>query len=355
MTSLAIKYSLFLSLSVFYAKKRQTTFNDTSRFYYKIDNIGVRRQLYSLDNADFYRLIITPDSSDVNYVVNDFYKGGQIKFTGHYNRKFGFKNDGVGLLDGACVGLYADGKTQSTVTYSAGDKIGLEYIYFPDGRLYTIKKYFGAQVYDVDKQIYLECYDRSGVATCKNRNGQWTIYDSNFKSVLLEGNIKNGVRDGEWKGATGLADSIKYIYKYKKGELLSGTGFDKTGRAYPFTSEIEGASCRLGVVDYLLILRGRIELPKDASGSKVSIDNLAISFIIETDGRCSNIETIGSTDSVFEESVKSAVLKGGNWNPRRYFGIPLRTKMTIPLKYIGEYAGRMYLKEAWYQEQVLGF
>ena len=360
MTSLAVKYFLFISFNVFFAKNSCTWQSDTSKTWYKIYDDGLTGQVSNPEYADFYRLIITPDSAEADFIVEDYYKNGQPMFTGKYKRGLGFGINGRGTLEGSCISFFADGKTRSTVTYSNGEKAGIEHLYFPNGQLYAVCKYdeFGFSDHGptYERKHYVDCYTSSGTSTCVKGNGQWTDYDQNFTSIISQGTIKKGRQDGDWKGTIRSGgDSIKYILTYKNGEFIGGTGFDKSGKACPFTREIEPASCRLGMVDYLSLIRSRINLPKDQNGKKMPLEDFTLSFVIETDGQLSHIEAIGSTDSAFNESLQSAVLKSGSWTPRKYLGIPFRTKITVPLKYNGSFSGEAYIKNVWYKETLRSF
>jgi hypothetical protein len=213
-------------------------------------------------------------------------------------------------------------------------------------------RFYDVRPHDV---LDVECYDTAGAVTCTKGTGQWIVYDANLKTILARGSVQDGLMDGEWNGWTRLSDSVKYIENYKKGYLISGTGFDRSGRAFPFKKEFEIATCRLAAIDYIKVIRSRTKVSKDASGNKISLDDIVVSFIIESDGQLSHFETTGSTDSLFKESVMSAVLKTSTWDPHKYFGIPMRTRLTFPLRVSGKYVDQGYLTQGRYKEEVLGF
>jgi antitoxin component YwqK of YwqJK toxin-antitoxin module len=343
MLSLTIKCFLFISANIFFSKSVHA---DTSKFYFKNLDNGVTGEVDDPKYADFYRLVITPDSADKDFIVKEFYKNGRPKFVGQYKRGFSIATDGKGTLEGTCTTFYANGQKQTSVNYSVGVKYGGDTAYFPNGRLYTITRNVNAiNAYAQYKERCIACYDINGNALCVNGNGSWLVYDDSFASILLQGPIKNGLRDGKWKGQTGSADSIKFVCDYKSGAFLQGKSFDKSGKVYSFTEEADPPRCKLNMVDYLDVLYSRMKLPKYERGKKSLFEDFKLSFVIEADGQLSHIEAIGTTDSIFTESLKSAVLKTGNWNPRKYYGIPMRSQITVPLQYDGKFVGDNYVRE----------
>jgi hypothetical protein len=64
----------------------------------------------------------------------------------------------------------------------------------------------------------------------ENGNGHLLKFDKNFKTVVMEGEIKNEQEDGEWIGVD--EDSVKTVYSFKKGKLLSRVYYDYLGKMY---------------------------------------------------------------------------------------------------------------------------
>jgi hypothetical protein len=88
----------------------------------------------------------------------------------------------------------------------------------------------------------------------------------------------------------------------------------------------------------------------------MSIENLHFSFVIENDGALNDIEIVENKDTTLLNALKDALAKCKKWNPRRFCGIPLRSKMTFPLNVTEDLiGGRIYNEKIEYTEKILGF
>jgi hypothetical protein len=305
---------------------------DTVVTYFKFGKV-LSQKVNTVDSADYIR-ILYPDSVGGLYSIREYYTNGVPKFMGDIDtRKRKFPVEFVG----DCISFYPNGKKQSFAHYTDGKKLGMEYIFRPDGHLYAVKKWvFKYIIYNDD--FYWECYDKDGNAICENGNGRWVIYDTDFKNIILRGNVKNGYMDGIWQGAEVIGDSIRYSLNYNKSLLISGIGYDRTGKAYPFTSLSEEANYKdSNIFDFLSDLRKNLKIPKDLNGKRINIDTVHISFVIEPDGHVSQLELLGNANSNLKEAINAAITKCANWTPNKYYGVPFRTWLVTSLKIKEEY------------------
>jgi len=327
---------------------------DTTILYFKVIG-GTTASVRSLEEADFFRLVLPPDSGDNRYNIKEFYKNGKVKLIGkHYARGFN-PTSGVVTFDGDCVSFYPNGKKSSVAHYKDGDKVGLEYLFYPDGKIYCCRKHQWTNSALKRPYLHWECYDASGNMICKEGAGKWIEYDNDFKNIIFEGPVLDGLKNGEWRGST---DTIKYTYQFKKGFIISSVGYDKKGNAHPFNNEFEQATYRSGPLVFLERLRNRIKLPKDASGRKISIDTMHVSFVVERDGKLSQFEISGMVNPEVKTVVFAALEKSNEWIPSKIYGMPFRTKVVLPLIEVSgwntEYRGfESYQKEIWYKETIL--
>jgi hypothetical protein len=330
---------------------------DTTILYYKFFD-GFPATVTSLDEADFFRLVIPPDSGDNRYNIKEYYKNGKIKFVGKAYTGPAALNPTSGIVqfDGDCVSYYPNGKRSSITHYQKGRKEGLEYLFYPTGKVYSTIKHFWTSRSINNEDLYWECYDTTGNMICKEGLGKMILYDRDYKHVKLEGSVVNGYMDGEWHGVAVVPDTIKYICQYKKGSLVSSVGYDRKGNTYPFKKEFEKADYRSGPLVFLDRLRNHIKLPKDASGNKMTIDTMHVSFIVERDGKLSEFGISGDVDSKLKDVIFSALEKSNEWTPSKVYGIPFRTMIVLPL---GEISGwnngkvATYQKSIWYKERIL--
>ena len=328
-----LKYVLFVSAFVFLSNTAKCQRKDTIRVCFKNGTFNpyfVR----NIVSADFVRLIFPLEPGDDFLNVKEFYKNGKIKHIGKVNNKnFSSIYSPDIVWEGDQIGFYTTGRKEKITTFDPQTAVFSEYSYYPNGNMYCYSTY-KQNIYNKEFITeFNECYDEKGDALCKDGNGQWIIYDRDYKNVVLSGKIKKGHKDGEWSGSVTHYDSIKYSYKYnyKNGQLLNSIGYDRLGKAYPFTEETVLADYKGGPFTFLELFRDHLKTPKDASGKKMSIDSIYVSFIVEKNGHLTNLQIIGMTDKVVTDALNAALAKSPDWNPTKYWGIPLRTKVVFPL------------------------
>ena len=326
---------------------------DTLIFYYKNGPV----QVASMDDADYFRMILPADSGDNLKNIREYYRNGKIKFVGKFDPELngGLLIGGRIAFSGDCISYYPNGKKENVSHYKNGKKDGKEYLYYPNGQIYCTLKNIPQGLSFSSKALKWECYNRNGDMTCNNGNGQWISYDDDYKNISMSGTVKDGLMEGEWHGTVWDVDSIKYVLTYSKDIFKSGTGYDKAGTAYPFTKERDQTHYRYGPITFIEVFKSRLHLPKDAAGKKMSIDSVAISFTVEKDGHTSNFEAIGNVSPELKNALTDAMAKCQDWIPGRFYGVPYRTRILLPLNFYHGYSDRSYDKAIAFKEQVLGF
>lgn len=328
---------------------------DTAVVFFKNSGFAVR----TLDSADYYMLILPPTPPDDHFNIQEFYKNGKIKLIGKGASNANSMRTGLVSLDGECTTFYPDGNKSRLIHYDNGYKDELEYLYYTNGNVLSVVKHIHNPSLPIyDKSLDWTCYDDKGNIICNEGNGMWITYDDNCQNIKYQGQIKNGVMDGNWTGKIFAPDTIRYTYLFKNGLVQSSVGYDKNGRAYPFTNEFEQATYRSGPLVFLERLRNRIKLPKDTSGRKISIDTMHVSFVVERDGKLSQFEISGTVIPEVKAAVFAALEKSNEWIPSKFYGVPFRTKVVLPLNEVSgwntKYKGfDSYDREIWYKEAIL--
>lgn len=323
-----LKVIFFVAVNASLLKTAKAAETDTARFYFTF-NLNL---VDSPSKADFVRMIFPSDGQE-NYVnVIEYYRNGNIKMVGKSQAGLPrtFVNGEI-VLEGNCINYYPSGKRQSIVNYIKGMKDGMEYIYRESGGLNFTQKYVLVTQFTLRKRLYWDFYDEAGIQICKSGNGQWVRYDEDG-NIQEQGAVKNGLPEGEWKGIHHHL-SINYTRNYHNGKLISSTGFDQTGKAYPFTTDFQQAYYNKEDPDYFIeILHNKFKIPKDANGVKVHLDTIHFSFIIEKNGRITNAGILESKDTLLNNSLNEALQNGEKWSPIIYYGVPVRTKMYFAYK-----------------------
>jgi len=345
----ALGLFLFVALNGLGASRTFYKSGDTIIYYfrhihnpngmYNNGNMSYDVMVNSLAESDYLR-IITPSADKGKINVEEYYSTGKPKKLGTANSNIPQGYMAVYLkFTGDCATFYPDGKKQSILHYDEnGIKDGDEYVFYPNGKLYCHKKNFKSHDYSLSDHdsLDMECYDKQGNTICEGGNGHWLIYDNNFNRIFIQGPVKKGLPDGVWTGNTYRADSIKFSFLFKKGKIIKQTGFDKNGVAYDYKDSFERAKYgdRKPII-FLEMLLNRLQTPRDENGKKIAIDTMHISFIIEKDGHTTDFKVQGDVPAAVQASFLNAFNKfHNNWVPGKYFGIPFRTQIILPVKTI---------------------
>lgn len=331
--TMMLKSFLFVLLGVCVFSEAQCEKTDTTTIYFKDSPHGYDK-VSTLDSADFLRIILPPDSGDSKYNIREYYRNGKIKLVGKSDLNGKKLKAGLISFSGNCIRYFPTGKRESITYYTKGEKDGFEYVFYPNGKAYfTLKHTLSANNYRNDDVLYWECYDTAGNMVCANGNGNWVTYDREYQNVLIEGSIKKGYREGEWRGRVLNADSITYIYKYDKGVVTSSIGYDKKANSYPFILINVAADYRGGTNMFIDELNSHLKVPKGPDGKKINLDNVKIAFTVNKDSTTADLETIGIVNPELNKALAEAFGKCHNWTPTRFYGIPYKTRVTLPVKY----------------------
>jgi hypothetical protein len=323
--------------------------SDTTILFFKtIDGITIPTS--SLQDATYFRMVLPADSGDDRHNIREYYKSGKIKLVGkEYAVADLFNPQSISIMfDGDCVSYFENGKKAAVAHYLRGDKDGLEYLFYPSGKVYCAMKY----VLNSLPRSW-ECYDTLGNMTCSKGNGKWILYDDQYQNVELEGQVVNGLREGIWRGSISRPDSISYQYLFKGGHRISSVGFDKKGLEYPFKTAHEPAAYRSGPVTFVDVLRGHIKIPRDSSGRKLSIDTLHVSFVVDKEGHIDDFNMPGQIPASLKDAVFSALLQCDHWSPYKLYGIPVCSQVIFPLDDIIDFSKRSFTKLFVYEERTL--
>ena len=90
-------------------------------------------------------------------------------------------------------------------------------------------------------------------------------------------------------------DTSKYECLYIKGAAISGIGYDKTGNAHPFTQMRVEPVFKHGYNDFIDYLNNDLHYPEIDRSNNVQ-GRVIVSFVIERDGRVSNVKILHAPD-----------------------------------------------------------
>ncbi len=217
---------LLLGLLVFQKANAQVG-KDTAMYFF--NKLGFL--VFDKDSADYIRFVMPLDKKTGLYQIDEIRPNGQPKLISYSKTR-----DIIFQRESTCTDYYPNGKKMTTAIYKDGIIAGDRINYYPNGKLYTLETYINDK-----KFVMTECRDSTGKILAENGNGTWRRYDKldrvpDYKSITMEGQISNGLQEGEWHGFTD--DAGRFVCTYNAGKVISGTGYDKSGKEYPFTQLI---------------------------------------------------------------------------------------------------------------------
>lgn len=276
------------------------------------------------NEAEFVRYVMPADSSSgiKVYPVFEYYANGNRKLVGATTRTTQHLH-----LEGGVTRFYPNGKRKSYENYHDSWPSGEFIRYYPNGKVYTVC------IFDADRHLqqFKECRDSTGKVLAENGNGEWITFDSDFTHALEQGTVKNGLYDGDWRGTAN--DSIKYVYKYSKGRLKSGTSFDRSGHSYPFIEPSIPAEYKTGPDGFSDFLKRNLHYPDYER--QVNTDGMVrVSFMVERDGSLTNFKVVRSVSDKLDSEALRVIKLTQPWKPARIYGIPARSLVTVPVVFV---------------------
>lgn len=150
-------------------------------------------------------------------------------------------------------------------------------------------------------------------------------YQSRVK--LSEKNYINDKLDGVAKDfhANG---NLKREEMYEEGKLVSGKSFDDAGKEVPYFAAYVPPSFPGGIEKFMTYVTNRAT----TSGlSKYQHGNMMVRFVIDTNGKVTNIKLMRRLEPKLDNSIIAALQKSPLWIPGKKDGVPVETQMMIPL------------------------
>jgi len=302
---------------------------DTAMYFFRNIASGCRL-VQTVDSADFIRVITPSESSEKFVNVNEYFKNGKLKFKAIGIAESFRKSKGLVSYQGSCIDFFPSGKRRVIANFKDGQKDGLEYFYYPDGKLYLVINHKEIKQYASHESFIADCYDRNGNQICKDGKGQVIEYNNEYNDII-SGPVDKGKREGEWNGTFFGPDTIKYKFIYKKDVLKSGVGYDKLGNVYPFKDSYNTAKPKKGYYDFIIDFKRNIKMPKNSGVSKAMIDSATIVFIVGKEGFLKEFETFKPVPAELMSVLKMIFDKCEKWEPTSIYGVPMETKVAFSL------------------------
>ncbi|GAB3906465.1 energy transducer TonB [Mucilaginibacter boryungensis] len=279
--------------------------------------------LSSADSADYIRIIKAPDDASNLFNIFEFYPDGQKKLIGKSAKVDPYN------LDGPCVSYYRNGFRKRVVNYSSGLMVGEEYLYFPNGVLYTVKSYSKPKV-DIYTRIPIQdvkiisCNDSLNTSLVVEGKGHYRGYDPEFKYICEEGDVLNGNKIAEWHGED-RAYGLKFTENYTaNGKIENATSVTADGKTYAYKQREVSPQFAGGVDSFNDYVRRNLVAGTIVRGA------VFVTFTVEKDGNPSGIVLKDKANEFIIEAIK-VVKNSPKWMPATHFGVPVARRLTIPV------------------------
>jgi TonB family protein len=281
------------------------------------------------DSADYFRLVSEPDSGSNLYSVIEYYKDGKRKLIGKSS-----KIDPP-VYEGQQLSFYKSGVKESLTNFKNGQAVGIEYEFYPNGKVYRVTEYpdNNERYNDLSNNYLIKAnYDSLGNPLVENGKGYYKGYTEGFKEVSEEGSVKNGKRDSLWKGISKTM-KLTYTENYKDGQLISGSSISEDGKVTVY-GKTRGVPPQFkgGLEAFYRYLGNSIQYPDDARATNVQ-GKVVLSFIVEKDGKVTNVVVKKSVSPTIDAEALRVLNDSPRWIPGTLFGRNMRVTYSVPVSF----------------------
>lgn len=286
------------------------------------------KYINNADSADYTRVVNNPDSGSVLFNVTEYYKNGNIKMVGK-STKVDPPN-----YEGQRVTYYESGRKQNLSNFIKNQKVGDSYEFYPNGKLYrAIKFAYVPTEKSMDDQLdIITSFDSLGVARVTNGEGDYIGYSADFKYIEEAGKVHNGKRDGVWKGEQKGIHST-FTETYKDGEFISGESVNDKNETFKYSgSRGNPPSFKGGYAGFGEYLGKNIVYPDYARKNLIE-GRVILTFVVEKDGKLTDIKVIRSVDPVLDDEAVRVLEKSPKWIPGVIMGQAVRVQYSVPVNF----------------------
>ncbi|KVV14332.1 energy transducer TonB [Flavobacterium sp. TMP13] len=279
------------------------------------------------EKAESFRVIKNYATVSAHYYVSDYYKSGSKKMIGTF-----LDNDGY-QADGQFIYYYESGAKQSTVNYFKGKKIGKEYNWYENQIQKSELEYLAQGELEKSEKRVFDTYktnqywDSTGVQTVKDGHGEISEENDQFKR---NGAVENGLRNRTW---TGKNKELKFTYseEYQKGKLISGKSIDSLNIEHTYTVAFIEPSPKKGRNSFYNYIANNVKVPSQIKNT--AFGKIMTTFVVDVEGNIKDIKIFKGIHPDLNDEVIKTIKKYGAWNPGILRGIPIESKLKLPLTF----------------------
>lgn len=228
--------------------------------------------------------------------------------------------------------FYDNGIVAKKTTYLKNQIIGDVEAFYENGNKKCIS-YFEKHNNTI-KEFIKSFWLIDGTQTVINGNGDYQFnisYKEKQPEISINGKVKNGLLDGKWNTNENIFPYFEEYYS--NGELLNGIRKNTSNESIYYTETNKSSQPK----DKLNIFRQQISrkiAEKVGNYTTKPLDlKMLIGFVIDANGKISNIEVLKNTS--LDKEIDSIVIKileeHNEWTPAENRGEKIESKYKLPL------------------------
>ncbi|WP_214070009.1 energy transducer TonB [Mucilaginibacter sp. dw_454] len=287
------------------------------------------REVFDMDSADYIQVVSAPDEGSNLFNVQQYYKDKTRKLIAKSKDRTDI------AYEGQVQTFYPSGKKHELLTYVNGEKVGDDYEYYPNGKLYAHKKYLADKKNGTGDNVLLwDCRDSTGTVLATGGEGIYRVYANNFAFVFEEGPVKAGLKEGEWKGTNGdKTNNLTFTEQYNNGVLKSGKAvYAAEGKTYDYTSRYQEAEYPGGETAFNRYIDNNVVYPAVMRANRTQAQ-LIVQFSVLPDGSLSDFNIIHSPHYLFSEAATKVLKSSPKWKPGYAFGKPMKVTNEVAVNF----------------------
>jgi TonB family protein len=240
------------------------------------------------------------------------------------------------VSEGVTIYYYPNGQLKEKILYKDGTPTGSVTQFFPNGKIRVEKIYVEPLLKKTNmpfNYMIMNAWDSLGKQTVKNFNGKVTFETEEpfLGGYFVEtGKIQNGYRDSVWSVYDQSGQTL-ITEKFNKGEFIEGYRIVGSKNVH-YTEYQVSASPKQGLQKLYEGIGKNLVYPRSARKAGIE-GKVFVKFVIERDGRISNVAIAKGVESSLNNEAMRVVLEFDPWNPGYHRGAPVRQAFTLPLAF----------------------
>lgn len=301
-------------------------------YYFNKGNVPSKKE----DAASYKVVSKKPDANGL-YTVSEYSANGTLRMNGFSANEYGY------LLVGEAKYYFPNGSKEKEGEYAVlpwnrttYSEVGNWNYWWNNGQKFAERKYTQDAAQKETINYLVNHWDSTGILMVKDGNG---TYENTFARIIdgvdvwhrITGKVKNGMNDGQWL-CTYDGGKISYSEKYKAGELLKGTSYDKAGKKYNYKKVEEPPAFPGGDLEIIRFLQRNIRYPQMERDNDIQ-GRVMIRFFVDTDGSIKEPTLIRTVSPGIDRESMRVVKMLPNFIPGKQRGQPVRVYFTLPVVY----------------------